>query len=46
MRRSRIAVLAAVVVAAGVLAGPAAARAEAGAGKAVVRVAHFSPDAS
>jgi hypothetical protein len=45
VRRSRIAVLAA-AVAACVLAGPAAARAEGGAGKAMVRVAHFSPDAS
>jgi len=46
VRRSRIAVLAAAVVAACVLAGPAAAHAEVGAGKAMVRVAHFSPDAS
>jgi hypothetical protein len=46
VRRSRIAVLAAAVVTACVLAGPAAARAEGGAGKAMVRVAHFSPDAS
>jgi hypothetical protein len=46
VRRSRIAVLAPAVVAACVLAGPAAAHAEVGAGKAMVRVAHFSPDAS
>ena len=46
MRRSRIAVLAAAVVAACVLAVPAAAGAEPGQGKAMVRVAHFSPDAS
>ena len=46
MRRSRIAVLAAAVVTACVLAGPAAAGAEAGPAKAMVRVAHFSPDAS
>jgi hypothetical protein len=46
VRRSRIAVLAAAVVAACVLAVPAAAGAEPGQGKAMVRVAHFSPDAS
>jgi hypothetical protein len=45
VRRSRIAVLAAAVVVAGVLAGPAAAEA-ARPGRAMVRVAHFSPDAS
>jgi hypothetical protein len=46
VRRSRIAVLAAAVVTACVLAGPPAAGAEPGQGKAMVRVAHFSPDAS
>jgi hypothetical protein len=45
VRRLLIAVLAA-VVATCVLAVPGAARAQAGAGKAMVRVAHFSPDAS
>jgi uncharacterized protein DUF4397 len=45
VRRFRIAVLAA-VVAACVVAMPGAARAQAAAGKAMVRVAHFSPDAS
>ena len=44
MRRSRIAVLAAAVVTACVLAVPAVAGAEPG--RAMVRVAHFSPDAS
>jgi hypothetical protein len=49
VRRPRIAVLAAAVMTACVLvvaAVPAAAGAEAGPGKAMVRVAHFSPDAS
>ena len=46
MRRSRIAVVAAAVVTACVLAVPAVARAQAGPGQALVRVAHFSPDAS
>lgn len=49
MRRPRIAVLAAAVVAAAVLAVPAVpavAGAQAGPGRAMVRVAHFSPDAS
>jgi hypothetical protein len=46
VRRSRIAVLAAAVLAAYVMALPAVARAQAGPGKALVRVAHFSPDAS
>ena len=49
MRRPRISVHAAAVVAAVVLAVsavPAVARAEAGPGQAMVRVAHFSPDAS
>jgi len=46
VRRSRIAVLAAAAVAACVLAVPAVASAQAGPGQALVRVAHFSPDAS
>ncbi|HEX7147342.1 MAG TPA: DUF4397 domain-containing protein [Actinomycetota bacterium] len=49
MRRPRIAVLAAAVVTAAVLAVPvvpAVAGAPAGPGRAMVRVAHFSPDAS
>ena len=49
MRRPRIAVLAAAVVAAAMLAVaavPAVAGAQAGPGRAMVRVAHFSPDAS
>jgi Domain of unknown function (DUF4397) len=49
VRRPRIAVLAAAVVAAAVLAVPAVpavAGAQAGPGRAMVRVAHFSPDAS
>jgi hypothetical protein len=49
MRRPRIAVLAAAALTACVLAAaatPAAAGAEAGPGQALVRVAHFSPDAS
>src|SRR5215211_3321973 len=49
VRRPRIAVLAAAVLTACVLAAaatPAAAGAEAGPGQALVRVAHFSPDAS
>ena len=46
MRRSRIAVMAAAVMAACVLAVPAVATAKAGPGQAMVRVAHFSPDAS
>ena len=46
MRRSRIAVVAAAVMTACVLAVPAVARAQAGPGQALVRVAHFSPDAS
>jgi hypothetical protein len=49
VRRPRIAVLAAAVMTACVLAmaaAPAAAGAEAGPGQALVRVAHFSPDAS
>ena len=49
MRRPRIAVLAAAVVTAAVLAVPAVpavAGAQAGPGRAMVRVAHFSPDAS
>jgi hypothetical protein len=46
VRRHRMAVLAAAVLAACTLAGPVAARAEAGPGQALVRVAHFSPDAS
>jgi hypothetical protein len=49
VRRRRIAVLAAAVMTACVLAVaavPAAAGAEAGPGRALVRVAHFSPDAS
>jgi hypothetical protein len=46
VRRSRIAVLAAAVVTACLLAVPALARAQAGPGQALVRVAHFSPDAS
>ena len=46
MRRSRIAVLAAAAIAACVLAVPTVARAQPKAGKAMVRVAHFSPDAS
>ena len=46
MRRPRIAALAAAVVTVAVLAMPALARAQAGPGRAMVRVAHFSPDAS
>jgi hypothetical protein len=48
VRRHRIAVLAAVMTACvlAVAAGPAAAGAAAGPGQALVRVAHFSPDAS
>ena len=49
MRRPRIAALAAAVMTACILAlaaGPASAGAEAGPGQALVRVAHFSPDAS
>jgi Domain of unknown function (DUF4397) len=46
VRGSRIAVLAAAVMAACVLAVPGTARAQAVPGKALVRVAHFSPDAS
>ena len=46
VRRTRIAVMAAAVMAACVLAVPAVATAEAGPGQAMVRVAHFSPDAS
>jgi hypothetical protein len=46
VRGSRIAVLAAAAVAAFVLAVPAAAMAQAGPGQAMVRVAHFFPDAS
>ena len=46
MRRTRIAVMAAAVMAACVLAVPAVATAKAGPGQAMVRVAHFSPDAS
>jgi len=45
VRRSRIAVMAAVAMAACVLTVPAAA-AKAAPGQAMVRVAHFSPDAS
>jgi Domain of unknown function (DUF4397) len=46
VRRSRIAVVAAAAVLACVLTVPATARAQAGPGQALVRVAHFSPDAS
>jgi hypothetical protein len=46
VRRHRMAVLAAAALAACTLAVPVAARAEAGPGQALVRVAHFSPDAS
>ena len=46
MRRSRIAILAAAAMAACVLAVPTVARAQPKAGRAMVRVAHFSPDAS
>ena len=46
MRRPRIATLAAAVLAACLLAAPSVARAQAGRGQAMVRVAHFSPDAS
>ena len=46
MRRTRIAVMAAAVMAACVLAVPAVATAKAAPGQAMVRVAHFSPDAS
>ena len=46
MRRPRIAVLAAAVLTACVLAVPATARAQTKPGQAMVRVAHFSPDAS
>jgi hypothetical protein len=46
VRRTRIAVMAAAVMAACVLAVPAVATAKAGPGQAMVRVAHFSPDAS
>jgi Domain of unknown function (DUF4397) len=46
VRRSRIAVVAAAVTTAIVLAVPAVARAQAGPRQALVRVAHFSPDAS
>ena len=46
MRRSRIAVLAAAAVTACVLAAPAVAKAQPKPGQAMVRVAHFSPDAS
>jgi Domain of unknown function (DUF4397) len=46
VRRSRIAVVAAAAVIASVLTVPATARAQAGPGQALVRVAHFSPDAS
>jgi Domain of unknown function (DUF4397) len=46
VRRPRIAVLAAAVLAACVLAVPSVARAHAGPKQALVRVAHFSPDAS
>jgi hypothetical protein len=46
VRRSRIAVLAAAAVTACVLAVPTVARAQPKPGQAMVRVAHFSPDAS
>jgi hypothetical protein len=46
VRRSRIAVLAAAAIAACVLAVPTVARAQPKPGQAMVRVAHFSPDAS
>jgi Domain of unknown function (DUF4397) len=46
VRRSRIAILAAAAMAACVLAVPTVARAQPKAGRAMVRVAHFSPDAS
>jgi hypothetical protein len=46
VRRPRMAVLAAAALTACVLAVPAVARARAGPGQALVRVAHFSPDAS
>jgi Domain of unknown function (DUF4397) len=46
LRRSRIAVLAAVAMAACVLAVPTVASAQSRPGRAMVRVAHFSPDAS
>ena len=46
MRRHRIAVLAAAVLTACVVTVPGTARGQAGPGQALVRVAHFSPDAS
>jgi Domain of unknown function (DUF4397) len=46
VRRHQMAVLAAAVLTACLLAVPATARAQAGPGQALVRVAHFSPDAS